>query len=122
MTSRNAGFTLAEVLVASFCVAFGLVGFLASFSALSRTARMVDAESRAMHRARQQIERLRSCSFASPELDIGAHSISGGVYIVSSNSSTSTIRQITVIQYSVAPNNATSQVSLATIFTSALHK
>jgi type II secretory pathway pseudopilin PulG len=122
MVSRSAGFTLVEVVVASFGVAFGLAGVLMSFSALMRTARMVDAESRAMHQARQHMEQLRTASFSAPPLAIGTHTISNGFYVVSASSPTSTLRQITVTLNAITPNHATARVDLATVLSSELHK
>jgi Tfp pilus assembly protein PilV len=120
MATRTEGFSLVEVMVASFGVVLGLAGVLVAFSALVRTARMVNAEGQALHQARQQIEQLRTYSFASPELAVGTHVIPGGECLISSNSALT--RRITVTQYAVTPNNATSRVSLTTVLTSVLHK
>ena len=121
MRSRKAGFTLLEAMIASFGVALGFVGLLVSFSTLSRTATMASQESVAMHQARQQIETLRLLSFADTALSNGTHMIPNGQYVVT-NFTYSTTRKVTLILNVVAQNHTTSQVSVATVLTSLLHK
>jgi type II secretory pathway pseudopilin PulG len=120
-TSRKAGYLLIEVMVASVAVAVGLAGVMVSFSVLTRTARLMDARTRALHQARQQAELLQRCVYAAPELSLGTHSIAGGAYYVSNYPYAST-KLVTVVLNVKAPNNATSQVSVATVLSMALHK
>jgi len=110
-----------EVLIASFGVALGLAGMLVSFSALMRTARLVDQENQALHQARERLETLRTYPYTAPQLAVGTHAVAGGQYVVSTYTYPSTKR--VVLSYDVvAPNNVTSQVSVTTVLTAGLHK
>lgn len=117
---RN-GFTLTEVLIASAIVAIGLAGILVSFSVLTRTARLLDARTRAMHQARQTLEELQGLSLSAPALTPGVHPISGGWYQVSTYGFHST-KTVSVSYELLTPNGATSHVSLTTVMSSVFHK
>ncbi len=115
------GFTLTEVLVASAMVAVGLAGVLVSFSVLTRTARLLDTRTRAMHEGRKTLEELQGISFSAPELAPGVHSISGGQYEVSTYGFPST-KTVAVSFDVLTPNGTTSRVSLTTVMSSVFHK
>ena len=121
VTTHKAGFTLVEVMIASAGVALGFLGVLASFSVLTQTARLIGQEHQALHLARQQIEQIRTHSMSDAELALGTHSFSGGAYIVSAYTYPTT-KQITLSLNVVAPNNRTSQITVATVMSSNLHK
>lgn len=117
---QKCGGILIEVMIASFVLALGFAGVLVSFSSLTRTVRLVDTEMRTMHRARQELETLRTFSYSSGALSSGTHSITGGLYVVSAYSQAGT-KQVTLSLDVIAPNGSTSQVALTTVLASTIH-
>jgi type II secretory pathway pseudopilin PulG len=120
MAPRNSGFTLVEVVVASFLLAFAFAGVLVAMSTMSRTAWTADSVNRTTHQARQVLEDLRTRSFADPALALGTNAMSNGFYVVWAATTNSTLRQVTVTQYAVV-RGRTTQVDMTTFMTRALH-
>lgn len=116
------GFTLIEVMVASFVVLTGLGAALVTFTAMARTARLTAAASEALHRARANAEELQLRTFADEALAEGSHAMSGGYYVVEPYAGHSTSRRVTLYQRYPKPDGTTTQLVLTTVLTSVLHK
>jgi type II secretory pathway pseudopilin PulG len=119
MTARNAGFSIVEVVIASFVLAIAFVGVLTAMTAMSRTAAMAAAVNQATQDARMYMENLRTNNFSMAPLALGTNTIPNGRYVVSASSATSTVRQITVTQFAVV-RGRTTQVDLVTVMVRAL--
>jgi len=122
----NQGFTLTEAMVASFVAVIGLASVLVSLSAIKRTSVLIEAQSVAVHGARQEMETLLSCPYDDARLTPGTHVIGGtlgGVYSVSSNAAFGQTKNIVLDMYWVDPRSGlTSTVSLASSISHAMHK
>ncbi len=72
-SSKQSGFTLIEVLLASLVMVVGIVGILAVFPHAYRTTKTAGRTSVLNHLAAGKIEHLRSIDYADAELSPGIH-------------------------------------------------
>jgi type II secretory pathway component PulJ len=120
---KRAGFTLAEVCVASALMALVFVAVLGTISVGRRSASLVENRLAALHIARATMEDLRRHLYGSPELAEGTTLLPGnrGRYVVTSAGDGST-KDVAVHIDWVEPDGDVHTVSLTTSFTRSLHR
>ena len=121
----TSGFTLVKAVIAAVVLILSLTALTVSFIHFRRSSAIAVNMLNAVHVASGQMETLISYSYYAPELNVGTHGFTNGVYTGSytiSNNTTDRVKDIVVTVMRVNPRGKiTSIMSLAGSMSSELH-
>jgi len=118
----SAGFTLAEVIIASMILVLALAAMITSFTMAKRSVSLANNLLSASDRARTVLEYLKSHDYDDSDLSVGTHILPDGFYTVSNNPAFQTTKDITVtIKWREPATAKTQTVSMSTSITRVLH-